>query len=204
MSHRHPCTCVYVFLPTTWILALQISQTIYLSFVWWPWHILSVGADVTQTHKWHCLTIILFWRGLALGKKRKHLPEIHISHHTQKHFLTFSGTPPWGFNRFSSHRVLYSLPGGGGVLKVFITNLPSTCWLLRISGQFCDGSFSKSVINTKTAHTRLSIQNNLFLSSAQIVSRIFIIELHQFPSIKMDLSLAKAKSPIFMTKPSDS
>ena len=136
-----------------------------------------------------------FWEGPCTGKKRKHLPEIHISHHTQKHFLTFSGTPPWGFNRFSSHRVLYSLPGGGGVLKVFITNLPSTCWLLRISGQFCDGSFSKSVINTKTAHTRLSIQNNLFLSSAQIVSRIFIIQLHQFPFIKMDLSLIAWQRP---------
>ena len=57
----------------------------------------------------------------------------------------------------------------GRVLKVFITNLPSTCWLARISGQFCDGSFSKSVINTKTALTRLSIQNNLFLRATFII-----------------------------------
>ena len=60
-------------------------------------------------------------------------------------------------------------PAWGGVLKVFITNLPSTCWLPRISGQFCDGSFSKSVINTKTALTRLSIQNNLFLRATFII-----------------------------------
>ena len=50
-----------------------------------------------------------------------------------------------------------------------------TCWLPRISGQFCDGSFSKSVINTKTALTRLSIQNNLFCRATFIIMAYYWI-----------------------------
>ena len=41
--------------------------------------------------------------------------------------------------------------------------------------QFCDGSFSKSVINTKTAHTRLSIQNNLFHSGTTSIGNYYSI-----------------------------
>ena len=72
--------------------ASSVRQTIYLSFVWWPWHILSVGADVTQTHKWHCLTIILFGRGLALGKKENTFRKF-ISATTPKNSFSHSLEP---------------------------------------------------------------------------------------------------------------
>ena len=73
---KHLSVLAWCFVTGMWmmimLLLLRLSsvrqQTIYLSFVWWPWHILSVAADVTQTYKWHCLAIILFVRGLGVEK----------------------------------------------------------------------------------------------------------------------------------------
>ena len=114
------------------------------------------------------------------------------------------GVSLWIATQFYVH--IYPLPQGR-VLKVFITNLPSTCWLPRISGQFCDGSFSKSVINTKTALTRLSIQNNILFLSARTKSSLKlglltgVMRLHELSKIALLLLPVITSSPGWLQPP---
>ena len=131
------------------------------------------------------------------------LPSHHPSLTPQKYFLDiFWKSSLKTFTQFKVH--VLSSPSGGGVLKVFITNLPSTCWLARISGQFCDGSFSKSVINTKTAHTPAFQSRIIYFSppAAQLALEV-IIQLHQQHchenGFKLDPS-GKTQNPIFMSQ----
>ena len=99
-----------------------------------------VGADVTETNKWPCMTIMLFTGDHSLGTRKTQtlFKDTNIILFLQSH-LQVDSLILW----FDLRDRTFFFSTFCGVFKVFITNLPSTCWLPRISGQFCDGSFSK-------------------------------------------------------------
>ena len=152
-----------------------------------------VGADVTETNKWPCLTIMLFTGDHSLGTRKTQtlFKDTNIILFLQSH-LQVDSLILW----FDLRDRTFFFSTFCGVFKVFITNLPSTCWLPRISGQFCDGSFSKSVINTKTALTRLSIQNNLFCRATFIIMAYYWIGTYKNSFWKINLYFKLACSQL--------
>ena len=131
-----------------------------------------VGADVTETNKWPCLTIMLFTGDHSLGTRKTQtlFKETNIILFLQSHLQVDSL-----ILCFDLRDITFIFSTFCGVFKVFITNLLSTCWLAWISGQFCDGCFSKSVINTKTARTSAFQSRIIYFSAAQLASWIIII-----------------------------